>query len=95
MPNTMTVNRPDWADETESKVKIYFNFTKGYTGTYWEPPEPPETNILKIEDETKINITDVISNKEFEYYENFVNENWESSDWESRVDYLREDRKYE
>lgn len=93
MTSVIKLNRHDQFDENEGEIKVYFRIMCGNAGTYMEPPDPDEFEILKIEDAQKQDITDNFSDKEFKYIENYCLENVDLCYWESKADYLYNQRK--
>lgn len=85
---TLKLNRHEQFDPNESDILISFKYHPGAMATRIDPAEPDEIEILRIEATEIIcglaarpgaDITDLISEAEFEYIETFIYENWQSS----------------
>lgn len=84
------LNRKYEFDNNESEIVIGFKYRAGGGGSYFDPPEPDEIEILKIETEHGNDITDLVSSVEFEAIEAYLYENWEDSSWNDHTDRLYE-----
>lgn len=97
---TLKLNRHEQFDPNESDILVSFKYRPGAMATRIDPAEPDEIEILKIEAvPLKIgtnaalpgaDITDLISEAEFEYIETFIYESWQSSKADDLADYRYE-----
>lgn len=99
---TLKINRHSLYDETEAEIVVHFKYRAGrpaWGGSRYEPPinppEPDEIDILKIESYgvgfgiarvTPVDITDLISEHEYEYIENYLYENWQADGGDDKAD---------
>ncbi len=92
---TLKLNRHEKFDEDESEIVVKFKYHAGMPA--WgvskfepptNPPEDPEIEILRIETLSGADITDLISEEEYQEIEDRLYDQWEDEDWESEVDYI-------
>lgn len=89
---TLKLNRHEQFDPNESDILISFKYHPGAMATRIDPAEPDEIEILKIRTCVGLgrDITDLISEAEFEYIETYLFENWQSSKADDLADYRYE-----
>jgi hypothetical protein len=97
---TLKLNRHDTFDPDEGEILVHFKYSAGRPMTMYrnngdpgDPAEPDEIEILKIE-ANSADITDLITEAEYEYIENYLFENWQADndDADYRYEQYREER---
>lgn len=83
---TIKLNRHEQFDETESEIVVHFKYYAGREATRVDPAEEPEIEILKIE-ASGSDITDLISETEYQYIEDFLYDNWQDTSADDLADY--------
>jgi hypothetical protein len=98
---TFKTCRHEQFDPDEGEILVHFKYSAGRPMTMYcnngdpgDPAEPDEIEILKIE-ANSADITDLITEVEYEYIENYLFENWQADngdDADYRYELWREDR---
>src|ERR1700743_3233091 len=84
---TMKLNRAEQFDETESEIVVHFKYRLGSIATRDHPGDPDEIEIFSINLPNELDITDLISEAEYEYIEDFLYNHWEDTSADDLVDY--------
>jgi hypothetical protein len=99
---TLKLLRHEQFDPDEGEILVHFKYSAGRPMTMYrnngdpgDPAEPDEIEILKIECTEAIcglaarpgaDITDLITEAEYEYIENYLFENWQADDGDDDSD---------